>query len=726
MRPHLARFWAQFTVRLWRPAPGLHRPLLALFTVLTLGLVLSAGMTVKPYDYGLGEVAQETIVAPRTLFYIDTQATARLKQEVAASEPKVYKDRPEALNEALRDLRSLQSLVQQVQSDLEGSPLDKQADWLAARSKVKLSRTLCRTLVALGDNQLSEVFDTAADLVNQQMNTGITSDGNGLELARKRAKSQALQSELPEHLAQASGELAALVLRPNKLLEARQTALRQQAAAESVEPVRRRINPGDLIVRAGQVVTPEIQDKLVALNQALERPDYAKAAANFALAAALVLLMGWVLRRYLPEVYASPRLLLFLALVGLAAACLAKLIDLEGLASSQVWLGAQHLKLLEGLLLVETVMMVAILANGRTALHMAWALSVVLALAYEAPFSLGAVLLLTAVLAALAATSMSRRLELLAKSWLYIGLANVGALLLFEQLSKGLITPAFVGFAVLGGESGGLLAAMLTVGGTLLLEGPLDALTPFRLTELASSDHPLLRELALKAPGSYQSCLRVSTLAEAAAEAIGANVMLAKVGALFHDVGKLERPYCFVENQGTEENPHDRLSPELSKRIIISHVAHGVELARKHKLPKAVIEIIAESHGTSLVRFFYAKALKEQGPDKVSEADYRYPGPRPHSKESAIVMISDNVESRVTAAGNPTPAEVDEIIHNTVKELMEDGQLEECDLTLADLTVIQRALKRVLQGILHHRIEYPELASIKANGNNGDTTSGSA
>ena len=256
----------------------------------------------------------------------------------------------------------------------------------------------------------------------------------------------------------------------------------------------------------------------------------------------------------------------------------------------------------------------------------------------------------------------------------------------------------------------GLGSAIIVLGSFPLWEGLFRLVTPMKLLELTNPNQPLLRQLLLEAPGTYHHSVVVGNLAESAAEEVGANPMLARCGALYHDIGKLRRPNFFKENQVGMENPHDQIDAALSARILVSHVLDGQELARKFRLPKEVINIIASHHGDTLTAYFFVKAQKEaEDPATLNEADFRYPGPVPATKEEAIIMLADSVEAAVRSMPKHTPQSMEEMVRRIIKGKREDGQLDYCDLTFGQLEDITQVFLSVLSGIYHERIQYPPM-----------------
>jgi len=257
------------------------------------------------------------------------------------------------------------------------------------------------------------------------------------------------------------------------------------------------------------------------------------------------------------------------------------------------------------------------------------------------------------------------------------------------------------------GALSGLLIPVATFGLLPLIETGFGYTTDFSLLELSNLNHPLLKQLSMTAPGTYHHSVIVGSLAEAGAQATGANSLIARVGSYYHDIGKLDKEEYFIENQMPGEKPHAKLNPSMSSLVLMNHVKRGVEVARKHKLPKAIIDTIAQHHGTTIISFFYDKALKADNGD-VSEEDYRYPGPRPQSKETAIVMLADVVEAASRTLKKPTHARLQGLVNELINARFQEGQLNQSPLTLMDLEHIKEAFVKVLAGIFHARIEYPE------------------
>ncbi len=277
-------------------------------------------------------------------------------------------------------------------------------------------------------------------------------------------------------------------------------------------------------------------------------------------------------------------------------------------------------------------------------------------------------------------------------------------------LAEGWIGALTYPLALVASLLGGLITGVMATGLAPAVELVGGYTTRFRLMELASLDQPLLRKLMLAAPGTYHHSLVVSSMVEAAAREIGADSLLAKVAGLYHDLGKIDKPAYFVENQGPGPNRHDKLAPSMSALILIRHVKRGVELAKKHRLGKEITDIIAQHHGRRLIHYFYNKALEARRASGRADPDpelFRYPGPRPQSREAALVMLADAVEAASRSLEEPSPARIQGLVQEQINRIFAEGELNECELTLKDLHKIARIFNKILTGIFHQRVEYP-------------------
>jgi len=273
-------------------------------------------------------------------------------------------------------------------------------------------------------------------------------------------------------------------------------------------------------------------------------------------------------------------------------------------------------------------------------------------------------------------------------------------------------------FAFLGGIGVGIIALGLAP----LIEIGFGFKTDISLLEVANLDQPILKRLMIDAPGTYHHSIIVGSLVEAAATEIGANPLLAKVCAYYHDIGKINKPLYFVENQRDGKNRHDKLAPSMSSLILISHIKHGCEIASKYKLGKQITDAIRQHHGTSLIQYFYDKAKQLRGEENVKIEDFRYPGPKPQTREAGLVMLADVVEAASRTLDMPTPARIQGLVQNLISKVFSDGQLDNCELTLKDLHNIAKSFNKILNGIYHHRIEYSE-SPAPGNGKGKDVSS---
>jgi putative nucleotidyltransferase with HDIG domain len=483
----------------------------------------------------------------------------------------------------------------------------------------------------------------------------------------------------------------------------RQDALACERARLAEPAVMEKYPAGTPLVQGGQPISEQqlllLQEEHRAYQRGLSLRDRIRlGAAQFfvmGLLAGLVVLYVVRFQSALAQSLTKSAAICFLAIVSLALALL---------LSQSPW----HATLVP---LTVTALVLTMAYNPQFALLMALSLSLATTVALGQDLNhllvqMGG--LATAVLILRGVRSRTRLVEVGMVAGLAFLVMTAATDLLAGQMARFIILNAIRHFAC------GALAGFLMSGGLPLVEKAFKIVTDVRLLELADGSHPLLQELLLRAPGTYTHSMTVGTLSEAAAEAIEANPLLARVGSYFHDVGKMLKAQYFIENQ-TGENRHDELEPALSTLIIIGHVKDGLALARQYRLPGPILDVIAQHHGTTLVEYFYREAVRQQAecgqesPLNQLEAAFRYPGPKPQNRENAIVMLADAVESSSRALTDPTPGSLRKLVHDLLMKRLLDGQFEECGLTLSELHLIEKSLSKGLIALFHGRIKYPEV-----------------
>ncbi|MCK5811832.1 MAG: HDIG domain-containing protein [Clostridiales bacterium] len=349
-------------------------------------------------------------------------------------------------------------------------------------------------------------------------------------------------------------------------------------------------------------------------------------------------------------------------------------------------------------------MMLSMLTNHRLAVVITIPIAILLTIMLNANVLYMTMIVVGGIISVYLVKNTSNRLRY-AASGIIVGFINILIFIIMSYLLGRPIQTMFGDFAFIAIAS--ILSSIIALGLLPVFESLFNVITPFKLLELSNPSQPLIKKMLLEAPGTYHHSLMVGNLAEVGAEAIGANGLLARVGAYYHDIGKLSRPGFFSENQTTKNNPHDKMNPSLSTFVITNHPKDGYELAKKHKLPHAIRDIILQHHGTTLVQYFYHKASQN---DDANEKDFRYPGPRPSTKEAAVVLLADSVEASVRSMNKTSKGEIEGFIRKLIKEKLDDGQLDLCDLTLRNLDDIADAFTRVFSGYFHSRIQYPDKA----------------
>lgn len=640
-----------------------------------------------------GEASPRGILAPHKVTYLSSVLTERERQKSAEAVEDAYSPADKEISgKQVSKAEEVLAYFEAVRNDSHASS-DERIEAIQATPNLLLSTQAIDTTLSLDDEDWQKVAAETLRLLGIAMQEDIREEDI---LDTRRQIPRLINPALPD----AEQELIIALVRsfivPNSFCDPQQTAELRQEAREEVEPIQRTIENGEAIVREGDIVTSLDIEEMEALGLLRQAVQWRDILGVIALVVVIVGTLGAYVLYFHPECWTRPRraLLFTLSLIGTVGA--AKLM-VPG-----------HTVLPYLFPLTALSMLLALLLDTELSIVTTAALSIIVGHMAGGSLELAAYTLLGGIVAALSVHRMEQ-LSAFVRAGLYTGLANLVTVMAFRFL---LHDYSPVALLQLSGMSlaNGALSASLTFAAFSLLGRAFGITTTLQLLELARPTHPLLRQLLLDAPGTYHHTLIVSNMAERAAATIGADSLMARVGSYYHDIGKILRPYFFSENQSDGENVHEKLDPVTSAQIIISHVTDGLVLAKRYGLPDRVRDFIPEHHGSLLVSYFYRTAIQSaKNPDTVDEADFRYPGPKPHSKETAIVMLADSCEARIRADRPPTPEEMDQLIRRTINDRLADSQLDQCDLTLRDLEMIRGAFLGVLQGIFHPRIQYPEM-----------------
>lgn len=636
-----------------------------------------------------GATAPDTLRAPRRVIYISQTRTRIARDQAAVQVATVYDYDSNLLRQLRGRAADLLRSISAIRADYGAAP--EQLRQQITRLEPGLSPTSVDTALQLSDEDWQAVNAETLRILDENVRERVRVE----ELAQKRS---AMLGQLPPSLSPAqqvlTADLVSLFVRPNVLVNGAETERARREARDRVQPVQVTVERGETVVRQGDVITADEVERLEALGLGTRATNWQSAVGLGLYAAVLVLLLGVYLHAFHTDLLDRPRSLL---LIGILLAVV--LVAMKLIVPGRPWAAY-------GFPVAVITVLISNLLSTRLAVLLSAFIGLLAAPILGYSLDMISLFIVQGMVGALAARRIER-LNAFFLVGLQVALANLAVSLSFRLINVDYDVPGMATFAI-SAVANGLLTAILTMG-TFSLAGPAFGLTTMlQLLELAHPSQPLLRRLLTEAPGTYHHSIIVGNLAERAAEQIGVDSLLVRVGAYFHDVGKLPRPYYFAENQFDGDNVHDRLQPEASAQALIDHVVTGLELAKQYGLPPAVQRFIPEHHGTRLASFFYRKAVKMAGTEAVDEALFRYPGPRPRSKETALVMLADTVEASVRAASNRSTKRLEELVERAVNERILEGELDDCNLTLKDLEIIKRSFMRQLQGVYHPRIEYPD------------------
>lgn len=712
------------------------RPLLwaaAYVSVTTLSFSPTLSFRDSPATPGM--VATRDVVAPRDLIVPDPEAAARRRAEAAAEVLPLYESDGQApahfeqlLRDAFARARPVAARIRprgRVTPELRDAfslPIGDEA--LSALARNGFSGEIEDRAVAIGLDLYRGGIVDHRELAPQARSRGLLVRDTSSGRESKRQESGAIEygnetrSAVNARLAEGGfgprerAEVAAFlaaVLRPNLTYDPVQTAARRDAAARSVESIFTRIPRGKVIVRRGDEITPRAAQWIAAVRASASDPSSWVKVTGVLILQMLAAAAFWLdARRQRRRRRERSQGVVFESV--LATGILFAIITRAGFALAQAL--SPSLEGASGAVnyaipFAAGPIVVSLVAGMGPALLVALvhAVGAGVLMGVSFPFTLFAVV---GSLAGIYGLGKLRSRSVLLWMGGMVAAGNLVAIVAIHFLNAGPWGWEFL-YDALAGIAGGMTVSMVVALFLPVFEHLFSVVTDIRLLELSNQNLPLLRNVALEAPGTYQHSLMLGHLAEAAAEAIGADSLLARVSGYYHDIGKTKMPDYFIENQPKGFNRHDKLEPSMSALIIAAHVKEGVEMAKKARLPEPIVTAIREHHGTKLIRYFYQKALTKADPTQgaVSETDYRYPGPKPSTRILGILMIADAVEAASRTLIEPTPAKIRAMIQTIVDDCLRDGQFDDCDLTMRDLAIIVDALEHSVATVFHHRIDYP-------------------
>jgi putative nucleotidyltransferase with HDIG domain len=708
----MIRVWNQFRATALQPLSRLRQWPLVLFG-LVLAILLTIILTLRfgiNQDVEIGKPSPRTINAPRDLTF-ESPILTEAKRREAANDPRnlVYVEDDLIHAQQRRALQETFNVITTIRNNPSLS-VDERRSQIAELPTEPISATLATKLAQFSDEEWQRVINQSNALYDRTLQDhNYSIDADLLETIKTRYLPYNIAANLSDDQRIVVLYFVDHTLEANRALNQEETQRRQNAARSAVASVTKTVVAGENVVRQGDLVTVEQDETLRKLGLITPSLGLEGLLARTLLAALVALALSMYIYLYQPLLRVHQRALL--VVLGLVV---------TPILIARVFTGT-WVNFPETFALALIALPLAALFDGSLALVAVALIALVVSFIGDNAFQLGMLGFAGATAGVLAIRRGERASTfVVAGSWIIAVVFCTG---LVWRLMQPNITWKAVLFTLLFSIINGCVSALMAFGINNILGRAAGIVTPMQLLELAHPNQPLLRRLMQEAPGTYHHSVVVSNLAEQAAERIGADPLLTRVGAYYHDVGKMLRPYFFTDNQYDRSNVHDSLDPKTSAKLIADHVVEGAKTARKYNLPPQIIAFILQHHGTDVIRYFYQQALQSE--DSANLADYCYPGPKPQSKETAILMLADGVEATVRSReqsgqliaerdndqeklpkGGQTIAQV---VNQSIDSRISSGQLDESPLTLRDLETIRTSFVKTLQGIYHPRVEYPKL-----------------
>jgi putative nucleotidyltransferase with HDIG domain len=721
-------------------APSYQKWFIGIGVAALLTLLLSPGLTLRIKEYKVGDIATKEIKSTQDLLVEDEKSTQEKRAEAGRFVLSIYDYDPAVLGNAENRTRltfeSLAASFKKVDKGVDQNALRKK-EW---DSSLRVPLTQREWQILEKERFNPAIGEAALKLIAPILKKGIVNDKELLDPdaekgiairniqtreerktfppftfldvkeARTRLRAQAalLTPILGKEDSAMALKIAEYFLRVNLTFNKDETEEKKTNLKEKIHPVYFQVKRGEVILRPGDRVQEEHLLKIKVLKKAQERTHLVAMIIGMGVLTFLILASLYQFStQNIRKISLSQKDLLFFSttLVGMIA--FLKLYQLSTDVLGGEFFSIPSSSYLYLFPVATGAMLVRIVLNSEVAIVFSLLGCYFSAVLMGNQLSYFIFTLVGSVIGAHKVARCEQR-SILVKAGTTVGGINALMILSYNLISGSPLKMTLLSDLAMG-FLGGLLASILVLGIAPIIESLFGYTTDIKLLELANMDHPVLKDLILQAPGTYHHSIIVGSLVEGAAKSIAANPLLARVSAYYHDIGKLKKPLYFIENAVGGENKHDHLTPTMSSLILISHVKDGVEMARENRLGERIGHIIQQHHGTSLISFFYQKAKEKENPEmeSINENDFRYPGPKPQTKEAGIVMLADSVEAASRALADPTPSRITGLVQRITNNIFLDGQLEECELTLKDLQKIQESFNRILTAIFHQRIDYP-------------------
>jgi len=716
--------------------PNYQKWIIGIVTALVITLVLSPSFHLGFKEVHVGDIATKEVKSAQDLLVEDEKSTGEKRAEAERSVLSVYDFDPSVLADAEARIRSAFQKGAPPPKGEKG--LDKSIN---PRNEIETTLRLSFTSSEWGLLEKKRfnpsIAEAALKLITPVLKKGVIADKDSLDpdadkgifirdihtrsdrrdlppfnfldvkeaRGNLRAQSEQFRSTLGIESTSLALKLAEHFLKPNLTFNKDETEDRKMKARGMVNPVYFQVKRGEVILRAGDRVREDHLAIINALRKVQERSHVISILIGMCLLTFLLLASIYQFAtKNIRKVAFSQKDMLFFSTALVATVAILKLFLMITDVLGTAFLSLPSSAYLYLFPIAAGAMLVRIVINSEVAIIFSLLVAYFSAVMMGNQLSLFIFAFVGSIIGAHKVAQCEQRTVIL-KAGLMVGAANALMIFSYTLLSGNPFKMTLIA-DLLFGFLGGILASILLLGITPIVESLFRYTTDIKLLELANMDNLLIKDLILQAPGTYHHSVIVGSLAEAAAKAVSANPLLSRVSAYYHDIGKLKKPLYFIENAGGGENKHDHLTPTMSSLILLSHIKDGLELARENRLGERVAHIIQQHHGTSLISYFYQKA-KEQASEPLNEEDFRYPGPKPQTKEAGLVMLADAVEASSRALSDPNPSRIKSLVQRIINDVFLDGQLEECELTLKDLHKIEDSFTHILTAIFHQRIDYP-------------------